>query len=199
MRLIRSLIKEKSNKNFVYHLTIKNRVNSILEEGLKVNQENGLTLGGAYWDDFYKMRPIYVATDIKVLDSYIKGYKEDFHGILLTILKIDYDIDKLISDIPTLVSPPFRFYLNDGGRDGFFKRLGNRYIEKIEKYIDNKYENLEEPNVGIEGNSVNIYSTKVFKDLEFSKIMVEMTKTGVILENIENIPKGRISIYKEIK
>jgi hypothetical protein len=78
----------------LFHWTTADRLNSILEQGLKTGSRNNLTLNGDWSFEVYGCRPIFLSFDADL------PYK-DHSDVLLEIDVAEID---LVADIPSLVS-----------------------------------------------------------------------------------------------
>ncbi len=76
----------------VYHVTKKENVSSILQEGLKINSGiSGLIVEGGWADQYYYCRPVYVSLS-----------PDRFQGEV--VLEVDVSDTDLLPDLPSLLS-----------------------------------------------------------------------------------------------
>lgn len=90
-----------------YHVTSKDNLQSILSRGLIGGASKGFTEAGAWADEYYGCRPIYVSltTDIDILYTCENG----------VVLEIDITGIQLYSDIPSLID--YGAYIHEGAVD----------------------------------------------------------------------------------
>jgi hypothetical protein len=79
-------------KTIWYHRTTADRIDSILENGLKINSEKNLTLGGISTLDYYGLWPIFLSTSSKTM------YTADAP----IIIEVDVTGLKIVADLPSL-------------------------------------------------------------------------------------------------
>ena len=92
-RQLRKIIKEEKARliegQLMYHSTDPKNVGSIQQDGLLVGRESAQTLGGAWADEFYGTRPIYLSIE-----------KGKYAG---TPLAVETSGLALVADLPSLV------------------------------------------------------------------------------------------------
>lgn len=90
---LKDILKEIGGSNKAYHTTSKDRLDSILKDGLKINSKENFSVGSLSWmKTAYKMIPIFVSFEPM-------KYKDD-NSIFL---EIDISGIDLVADIPSLV------------------------------------------------------------------------------------------------
>ena len=84
-----SLLREYISESIMYHATDPANVNSIQQSGLEVGRESAHTMGGAWADEYYGTRPVYVSVQ-----------KGKYEG---TPFEIDTAGLAVVADLPSLV------------------------------------------------------------------------------------------------
>ncbi len=140
-----------------YHRTTKERLTSILKEGLKINQESHLTLGSEWSFYFYEARPIFLGMTKYSLEN----YKESSPILLEINLPEDFEIT---SDLPSLVD--FGAYYDMDSGCMWWKNVDDT-PDLLKDFLD-------------ENGSISIRDLIVF----YRNESIHTTKTACVLQNI---------------
>ncbi len=169
---IKQIIKEEIDKMFpqiFYHVTHKDNVDSILKNGLLINQKYYMTQGGSWAKYAYGMNPIFLS----MLPT--KTAKQNLVEKDDVIFKVDVSDLELVADLPALID--FGAYITVDS-DAFYWPMGKE-PKRMSKWISS-----------IDGE---IY----FDDLlnpysQITKDAISLTKSCAVMQNI---PPNKISLY----
>lgn len=148
----------------VYHQTNKKNIQSIMEQGLLINQNNCMTEGG-YWSfDYYGCRPLFVSFGREFI--YPEDYIGDSEDDELISLEVDISDMEILPDLPSLI--------DEGG------------------IIDNHnhviwWKEGEEPEALLEyindDGEINIHDLLI-PHSDVALAVINLTKTAIVKENI---------------
>lgn len=146
--------------NFMYHVTIKKNIDSILTNGLKINQPIYMTVGGVWSHKFYGCNPIFLSVKPN------KTKKQNLVEVGDVILEVDIRNLNLVADLPSLVDhgATIEYGFNSLYWDEDYEPM------KLRKYLTNGelyFDDLLTPNTQL------IYDT------------IKVTGSAAVIENIE--------------
>lgn len=171
---IEKVILENANQQeFWYHTTKKENVASILEDGLKINQNSNFSEASKEWASEAYGELIAVFRKTSVTPIYLSKnpglYKGQEDGVILKVNTLGL---KLLPDLPSLVDNGG--YLTEDGI--YFEKQNTPKFMKIKKYKN--------------GEATFIQFLTDQKLIEGS---IQLTETAAVLKNIE---ANRISIFE---
>jgi|LakMenEpi03Aug12_release.lakeMendotaPanAssembly.Ray.scaffolds.fasta_scaffold148605_2 hypothetical protein len=158
---LKDILKEIGGSNKAYHTTSRDRLDSILKDGLKINSKENFSVGSLTWmKTAYKMIPIFVSFE------HMK-YKDDNS----VFLEVDISGIDLVADIPSLVD--LGAYVED---DYIWFESGENIIDPIDDPEQIFFDELTDPYNEYCEKAIEITETAaVMEDIPPSKIKVVNT------------------------
>jgi hypothetical protein len=153
---LKHILNEIGNPNKVYHTTSRDRLDSILKQGLKINSKENFSVGSLSWmKDAYKMIPIFVSIEPM-------KYKDDNS----VFLEIDTTGIDLVADIPSLVDNGA--YVED---NYVWFEMGKNVIDPIDEPEQIFFDELTDP--------YNEYCKKAIEVTKTAAVMENIPPTKI--------------------
>lgn len=119
----------------MYHVTSEENVETILREGLKINQPYYLTEGAEWTTAYYGVNPIFLSVEPWITDAKTIAWGiEEKEPLALAILKVDVAGLDLVADLASLVDR--RAYFDEGY---FWWKYDHEIPPSLKEYHDSEW------------------------------------------------------------
>jgi hypothetical protein len=147
---------EDSNNEVMYHVTHKKNIDSILQNGLLINQPTYMTYGGSWSHKVYGCNPIFLSSNPKSTAKQELLEKDD------VVFEVNCNDLELVTDLPAMID--WGAYISDDLKSIWFKN------KTLKNFCDE--------------DGLIWFEDLLNSDLEVTKDAIELTGSAAVLSNI---------------